>query len=255
MSDMTKLSIPDIPFSIIAETPSYLVVAKPAGMPAVPLKTGGKGETLLDAVADLYPDVRSVQGRNEWEGGVVHRLDTLTSGLTVIARTDEAWWALQAQQTAGLFAKTYAAWSFGRQDDEMFPPGFPSEIVYYVTKDGLFLRSSFRPWGVGARAVRPVCEDATGHGASKATDTIYETTIVSHEKGPGKLNTFHVQIYRGFRHQIRCHLAWYGFPLVGDSLYGGEPNDRLGLFAEKVEFEDPYAHERVVYTLGSMFFT
>lgn len=254
MFAMMKLPIPDIAFSIIAEAPSYLVVSKPAGMPSVPLKKGGEQNTLLDAVAASYPEVREVQGKNQWEGGVVHRLDTLTSGLTVIARTDEAWWALQSQQAADVFAKTYTAWSFGRQDDELFPPGFPSEIVYYVTRDGLFLRSAFRSWGAGARAVRPVSEDASGYGARKATETLYETVVLSHEKGPGKLNTFQVRIHRGFRHQIRCHLAWYGFPLVGDELYGGEAYERLGLFAEKVDFQDPDTHERVVYSLGSMFF-
>ncbi len=251
-----QLPIREIGFSIVAETPSYLVVAKPAGMPSVPLKQGGQDNTLLDTVSSLYPEVRNVQGRNAWEGGVVHRLDTPTCGITVVARTDEAWWNLQRQQDEGLFLKTYVAWSLGKtQGQDMFMDGFPHELAYEMTEGGLVLRSAFRPWGVGSRAVRPVCEDAGKYASRKSNGTLYETTIIHHSHGPGRLNTFRVRIARGFRHQIRCHMAWYGFPLVGDILYGGPEYERLGLFAEKVEFQDPVSNERVSYSLGSMFFS
>jgi 23S rRNA pseudouridine1911/1915/1917 synthase len=48
----------------------------------------------------------------------------------------------------------------------------------------------------------------------------YRTEILSMESR-GDYTLFRTRIQRGFRHQIRCHLAWLGYPLVNDPLYGG----------------------------------
>jgi 23S rRNA pseudouridine1911/1915/1917 synthase len=47
------------------------------------------------------------------------------------------------------------------------------------------------------------------------------------------------RILRGFRHQIRCHLAWLGFPILHDSLYGGAGEGVLALRACSLSFDDP----------------
>jgi 23S rRNA pseudouridine1911/1915/1917 synthase len=64
-------------------------------------------------------------------------------------------------------------------------------------------------------------------------------------KDSGHYRCFRLEISRGFRHQIRCHLAWLGFPLLGDLLYGGPPGDSpgLALLAEEISFPDPLTGE------------
>ena len=97
---------------LVYEDHDILVVNKQANLPTVPLKTDPKDKlTLLGLVSLSFPEVLDVGGINTWEGGVLHRLDTATSGLVVIARTKEAYASLQAIQKADLFFKEYHALS------------------------------------------------------------------------------------------------------------------------------------------------
>ncbi len=231
---------------IIAEEPSFLVIDKPAGLPTVPLKQDPPEKpTLLGEVARKYPEILSVQDQKAWEGGVVHRLDTATSGLVVVARTPQAWFMLRASQQAGLYVKDYKAYSAGI--DETIPPleGFPaypyddpSRLGGCVVRIGCL----FRPWGDGRKAVRPVCKDASESLLKKASPTWYMTEIcyMGDDEVDGRpCKGFSCRISAGFRHQIRCQLAWAGWPLIGDSLYGGVPSDRLGLRAYSIRFPSP----------------
>ncbi|MDR0387539.1 MAG: hypothetical protein LBH57_05840, partial [Treponema sp.] len=97
-------------------------------------------------------------------------------------------------------------------------------------------------------------------------EKIYCTGILSAENSKG-FSAFRIRIQRGFRHQIRCHLAWLGFPLVNDPLYGGEifreyrPLDMgeedalyrdqpfLAFRAQGISFDDPVSGEYQEYSL------
>src|SRR5207253_7199746 len=86
---------PDLPVRIV-HADSHLVVAdKPAGMPSHPLKPGETG-TAANALVGRFPELAAV-GPSPREGGLVHRLDTDTSGLLLAARTDAAHALLRAQ--------------------------------------------------------------------------------------------------------------------------------------------------------------
>jgi 23S rRNA pseudouridine1911/1915/1917 synthase len=64
---------------------------------------------------------------------------------------------------------------------------------------------------------------------------------------------FTLRIRRGFRHQIRCHLAWLGFPITGDALYGGLPAPEtaagIALRARTLRFPDPVTGAEREYRL------
>jgi len=109
---------------VIAETGAYVVVYKPPRMHSAPLAWEGV-ETLLDWCCALYPDLRKPRGRLAREGGLVHRLDFETSGLVLIARTQEALNILEEQQKLGLFIKEYEAMSAAATAPPL--PGFPKE--------------------------------------------------------------------------------------------------------------------------------
>ncbi|MFA6688812.1 MAG: RNA pseudouridine synthase [Sphaerochaetaceae bacterium] len=242
---------------VIAEERSFLVVDKPAGLPTVPLKKDPPGKrTLLGDLASLYPEILSVQTQRPWEGGAVHRLDTATSGLVVVARTASAWRALSAAQRAGLYTKEYAALSAGPPTDgggfrDGFPP-FPYDDPAALGGCAVRIGSLFRPWGEGRKAVRPVGRDAADTILKKSSPTWYVTEVCyagdeAFRAIPCK--RFVCRLSAGFRHQVRCHLAWAGWPLAGDSLYGGVEADRLGLRAFAIRFPDPDTTASVEFRL------
>jgi 23S rRNA pseudouridine1911/1915/1917 synthase len=260
---------------IVDLQPDYLVAYKPPGMHSVFLKKQegreGREETLLDWCSRFYPEVLGVKGRNPWEGGIVHRLDYETEGLVLFARTQKALDSFLLQQKEGKFSKIYTALSGGKR---FTLPGCPPGPLILSPNSGVLvsdtIESGFRPYGPGRKVVRPVI--------NPPPERIYRTGILSME-AYGEFTLFEVQIQRGFRHQIRCHLAWLGYPLVNDPLYGGiisgaykplngtgriqtedkssndgedgYPQERmfLALRAQGILFYDPLSGEHRKYTL------
>jgi 23S rRNA pseudouridine1911/1915/1917 synthase len=223
---------------LVDETESYAVVYKPPLMFSAPL--GGVLEgTLLGWYARRCPAVLEPAGDTRGEGGLLHRLDFETEGLVLLAKTQAAYESLRAQQAAGNFVKDYLAVTCsprGAPAGRSPLPGFPSSPYGNLSPAGppgppACIESFFRPWGAGRRAVRP-----TGPGKGPKTAAVqgtpYRTEICGLrelpvlpgilKEGAGPLHIFSLRIFRGFRHQIRCHLAWIGAPILYDALYGGE---------------------------------
>jgi 23S rRNA pseudouridine1911/1915/1917 synthase len=174
----------------------------------------------------------------------MHRLDYETQGLVLFARTQRGADSLLAQQEEGKIAKEYSA--LVSRPGRILPgfPPFPQAVP-----GGLFPRlieSPFRAWGPGRRAVRPAFPGTAG-GRKLAFDkgSPYQTRIQEwrEEAAPSAplegLTVCRAAIIRGFRHQIRCHLAWLGFPILNDSLYGGAGEGLLALRACSLSFADP----------------
>ncbi|GHV21853.1 RNA pseudouridine synthase [Spirochaetia bacterium] len=253
---------------IVKEDKSYIAVYKPSGMHCVPLHIGETG-TLLAWCAELFPEVLSVMGKKPIEGGIIHRLDFDTHGLVLFARHQAFWDSLWKQQTEGTFLKEYEA--VAAKSDTKLPPlmleGFPPLPLVDIKQLPLSIFSAFRPYGRGRKAVRPVvcystpskekfsCKKRKSAEIALDQDKPYKTEILSIE--PEKIIIqpsiatnapvltedsfrFKVRLCRGFRHQIRCHLAWLGYPLLNDSLYGGKNTGQsLALFAQAIAFKNP----------------
>ena len=207
---------------IVFESEDFLIADKPHAVPTVPLKGQNPDGTLLGMVSARYPEVADVCGRNPWEGGTCHRLDTATAGLVVFARTQAFYDYLQEIQQADLFVKTYRAETI----ENDFLKG--SDIKIEDNRE-FRIMSYFRAYGKGSKAVRPV-QDIRRADSS----VLYTTTAVKDGE------SFTCTITRGFRHQIRAHLAWIGHPIMGDCLYGtGSGTDTLELDCLKVQFPLP----------------
>ncbi|MDR2210630.1 MAG: RNA pseudouridine synthase [Spirochaetaceae bacterium] len=248
---------------IIAETSLYLVAYKPPRIHTAPL-IPGEGGTLLDWAGRIYPEVLAPLGRISREGGLLHRLDYETHGLVLLARTPAAMGALLDQQKQDRIVKEYLAASAGVG---RIVPGFPP--FPRTRAEERTVVSAFRPYGRGRREVRPVLP---GPGR-----TMYQTGVVScgeNNRKPGAPRDgelrqnrefreppqeenclFRLRISRGYRHQIRCHLAWAGWPIINDGLYGGKSDGGfLGLMAAALEFTDPGTGERRRYDGSSGMF-
>jgi hypothetical protein len=104
------------------------------------------------------------------------------------------------------------------------------------------LSSRFRPYGPGATMVacaNPDAAPAARSGGKAWTKAVYTSVF-----GPAKSHSdgvlVEVRLTRGFRHQIRAHLAWMGLALKGDSLYGdSEEGGTLHLQASRLELDPP----------------
>jgi 23S rRNA pseudouridine1911/1915/1917 synthase len=205
----------EVPFEIVHEDEHVLVVDKPAGVVTHPAP-GHHGPTLADALAPL-----AAGGAHPERAGIVHRLDRDTSGLLLVARSDEAHAALQKMMKARAVTREYTALVEGHPDAESGTVDAP------IGRD---------------RGNRTVMSTRTDRARSAVTH--FEVV----ERLP-RTALLRVRLETGRTHQIRAHLAAIDHPVVGDPQYGGrESGRRLGLerqflHASKLMFRHPFTGE------------
>jgi len=257
---------------ILASEKDFLLVFKPPGMHTAPL-AHSHSDNLFDWCALKFPEITGVNGRRAGEGGLLHRLDLETHGLILIARTQYGMVSLTGQQKEGKIIKEYSAIV---SPNTKTLPGFPGEkpdIPAYLFSGATIHKnqnkapipfrvgSAFRPYGFGRKAVRPVLAEntnGTDHGGIKKIKDVvfddgkpYVTEILSSRFFPHGITSLRLRIYRGFRHQIRCHLAWLGNSILNDSIYGGMQFGKglLGLKACAITFSNPSLGKKFTYSL------
>ncbi len=234
-----------------SEKEPYAVVYKPSGLPSAPLGEGDI-ENAFSRTAEFFPECREVHGRKKIECGLLHRLDTETSGLLLVAAEQAFYDFMQTEQDAGRFLKKY------RAECDVFPEnpnvlgGFPPSLDFTPRTSAAFtVESFFRNFGAGGREVRPVTVDSGKSALKKlGTNRIYRTGIRIALLHDGKAEV-ECSIVRGYRHQVRCHLAWLGLPVECDGLYNSrcaEPGV-MKFFATEIQFRNPRTDEEVVYSV------
>lgn len=173
-----------------------VVVDKPAGMPSGAVRSGDR-DTLAAALLGRFPEMRGV-GFNEHEPGLVHRLDTFTSGLLLAARSQEVFGVLRDALVRGQLSKRYAA-----------------VVVDRDVPASCSIDAPLEPHRTNRRKVS-VLPDDSRDGRLAVT----RFSVVRRQRGLALLD---VSVGAAYRHQIRAHLASRGWPIVGDTLYGAEP--------------------------------
>lgn len=208
----------------------FLIMDKPSGLPSAPLKEGDPS-ALTWALENFY-DLRLIQGKKNCEAGLVHRIDNDTRGLVLVAASQDFYDRITEEQKGDRFIKTYGATcrytgkTMDLPDDDSFPP-LDEKLEKML--DGLknntnnrsfqfFLSSKFRFYGNCRKLVRPVTDLSGPAAIKKASPKEYKTEINLKKNEDG---TFQAQccISQGFKHQVRCHLSWLGFPVVQDPFY------------------------------------
>ena len=217
----------------------FLVIWKPRGLPSAPLSADDKENALSQAIS-LFPQIKNVCGKKEIEYGLLHRLDTATEGLMVIAVNQDCYNFLSEEQAAGRFVKYYTAHCDIISDNANLLGAFPKEpkINKFLKNQEktLILESYFRFFGQGRKEVRPVTQNDGKAALSKVGHKkFYRTTITILEKNSEKAKV-ECKITEGFRHQVRCHLAWAGLPVEGDYLYNSRTKKLLNKSDTKLLF-------------------
>ncbi len=200
----TALDVPDIDLEILYEDDDCMVVVKPAGV-----LTHSKGAFNPEATVSTF--IRSkTTGMNDNRGGIVHRLDRVTSGLLICAKNEAALNWLQDQFAERNVKKTYMAVVSGT-------PEQPEAIIEMPIERNPKKPQTFRvgPNGKKAKTQYKVIQSNEKYSLVE----LYPTT--------------------GRTHQLRVHMSEIGHPIVGDVLYGGEASDRTYLHALSLELTLP----------------
>jgi 23S rRNA pseudouridine1911/1915/1917 synthase len=203
----------------IDEDDSLLVINKPAGMVVHP-GAGHTSGTLVNAVLAHCPQTADVGGADR--AGVVHRLDKDTSGLILIAKDETTRAALQRQFKRRQVAKTYLA----LVEAQVQP------------REGIIEASI----GRDKRQRKKMAVVSRGRKA--------QTTYRAIEYFPNH-TLLEVYPHTGRTHQVRVHLAWLGYPIVGDAVYGHRRQrllkSRHFLHAARLRLTHPTTGEEVEF--------
>lgn len=217
----------DIPLQILYEDETLLAVDKPAGVPTHPLRHA-ETNTLINALLARYPALAHI-GPHPLFPAVLHRLDTHTSGLVLVAKTTETYEDLRRQFQRLHIEKEYIARVHGHVE----APGLCDRPLVHQTKQPCKMKAidSAQAADFGGDVF-----PATTHWRPLGYNAAENCTLVS------------AIIFSGVTHQIRCHLAHAGFPIVGDTRYGSPRADlpRHYLHASRCRFTHPDTHREMV---------
>jgi 23S rRNA pseudouridine1911/1915/1917 synthase len=216
----------NIPLDIVYEDGFLAVINKPHGIVMYPAAGHDRG-TLMNAVAFRCGRLASVGG--PLRPGVVHRLDRDTSGLVVVALTDEAYFALQQQFKARTITRNYLTLLYGRLKKSS------GEIDAAIGRS----RSDRKKMSTRTR---------TGKTAITRFAVLEEFSQASFVKA---------RLATGRTHQIRVHFASIGHPVLGDRTYGGKTSLEVGkriiriarqmLHAETLGFIHPVTGKEMLF--------
>jgi 23S rRNA pseudouridine1911/1915/1917 synthase len=206
-----------IPLDILYEDDQVAVINKPAGMVVHPA-FGHNSGTLVNAVLARWPEIATFSEAGR--AGIVHRLDKETSGVILVAKTAAALEDLREQFKARTVHKTYVA----------LVDGIPT------TPEGMI----DAPIGRDPRQRKRM---AVIHAGREAVTEFRVLEIYAQHA------LLEVSPQTGRTHQIRVHLSFVGFPVMGDTVYGHRKQSikmkRHFLHAAAITFAQPETGEAI----------
>ena len=229
LNDEIQISIPEaekidlkaqnIPLEIIYEDEDIIVVNKPKGMVVHPAN-GNPDGTLVNAIMSICKESLSGIG-GKIRPGIVHRLDKDTSGAIIVAKNDKAHVNLSEQLKNHEVKKTYLA------------------LVRGIVKENEATINM--PIARSQKDRKKMAVD------KKGKEAITHFKVL--ERFGNDYTLLKVNIETGRTHQIRVHLSYIGYPIIGDEVYSNGKNKwnikGQCLHAWKIEFKHPLTGEKI----------
>jgi len=223
--------------SVLYENEHFIIIDKPAGL-VVHGDGRTKEKTLVDFLMLEYPEIKKIgeplilkKKVNEEiveesvpRPGIVHRLDRETTGVMVIARTQEMFDNLKTQFKNKRTRKVYHALAYGHFKEDR---GRIDRAMGRSKKD-------FRKWATLAT-----------RGLKRSAQTDFRIMKQGYDENNIKISLVEARPLTGRTHQIRVHMTAVGHPIIGDTLYGAKTvqdvslgMDRCALHALELSFYD-----------------
>lgn len=214
----TKLEGEDIKLDILYEDDYLIVVNKPSGLVVHP-GAGNNNHTLVNALINHTKNLSTENG--SFRPGIVHRIDKDTSGVLLVAKTDQV--------------------------HEILAEGFKNKTIkrlYIALLDGVFKNAS-------ATIDAPIGRDSKNRLRMTVTkenskNAITHLKVIKHYQ---KHTLVELRLETGRTHQIRVHTKYIGYPVHNDPIYTTSHATEFGQFlhAKSLEFEHPITHERMFF--------
>ncbi len=186
-----------IPLDIIYEDDHMLAINKSKGIIVHPSKST-QGGTIANGLA--YYAKSLSHGEDPFRPGIVHRLDKNTTGVMLVAKTDEAHWRLSLQFERRTVRKTYLGVVEGS-------PQLDGDVIDAPLAAHPLMKDRF---------IIPGCHAGVASRLAKEAITEYE--VVERFRG---YSLVHLHPKTGRTHQLRVHMSYIGHPMAGDTFYGG----------------------------------
>ena len=202
---------------ILFENDDFVAIAKPAGL-VMHHDDHHTSGTLVDWLLEKFPNIKNV-GEDPSRPGIVHRLDKDTSGVVLVAKTNDAFLYCKDLLKKREVKKTYLALVVGIIKDERGMIDAPI-----------------------ARSTKNFQKRVVGGKQGRSRDAVTEYEVVERLDGYTLVKAFPKT---GRTHQIRSHMAHVGYPIACDALYGGKLYQcpaglgRQFLHAYSLEFQAP----------------
>jgi len=220
------LANPNLQLRVVYEDPEILIVDKPAALPTHGF-SGRDEDTVANFIASKHPELLAV-GKSRWEPGILNRLDRDTSGLVLVAKTQESFIELRKQFRRREIVKTYWALVWGKTN-------------------------------ASGNITLPLAHDPRDRARMRAVNSTYQHSeriwnAATHYRQlaqGSEVTLVEVNMTTGVTHQIRVHLASIGHPIVGDLLYGKARPESFGLkrqflHAIKLQFRHPKTNRKLI---------
>lgn len=244
-ADASTLVPLNMSIEILYEDEDLVVVNKPSGVVVHPA-AGHEQDTLVNILIDKVKNLS--MGFGEQRPGIVHRIDKETSGILVVAKNDFSHEHLSMQFKKKTIRRVYEAVVVGHLKNKS------GTLKSYLARHPVHRKKIASVLDKNRKVIREI---VTGQTQGKWSVTHYKVL----EEIDG-LSLLELRLETGRTHQIRVHLSEFGYPVLGDKLYGAEKKNkvlskaiqeevgqlnRFLLHAKELEFNHPKTGERMQF--------
>jgi 23S rRNA pseudouridine1911/1915/1917 synthase len=235
-----------IPLDIVYEDEHFLALNKQANLVVHPARGVWTG-TLVNGLVHYGRKWSTVNG--DWRPGILHRLDRNTTGIMLVAKSDEAHWRIARQFENRTIQKTYLAVTHG-------VPELLADVIDMPIGKDRFIREKQAVRKIENGGKPAVTRYEVLESFESPADLVLDNSAFPADRKnplpPARFARIKLSPKTGRTHQLRVHLSHLGYPIVADTMYGGRifqhgefRMERQALHAYEITFVHPATLETI----------